>query len=161
MSLKITSLLASLWLLTTSLSAQIMYSHEELKKKYDQETLVFQQDGVEKNGVLIPNNISIPSRKLRMEIEENGGWEANEEYRKYRKMTGLAWLATLGGFIAILLGTKYAITAATFFSTGILIYLFALLFGVYIVITILMKRAFNHLARSVWYYNRHVLLNKK
>ncbi len=151
----------------SSLNAQIMYNDEEIKKKYDQETMVLTMDGTEKNGVLSRFNYLFPSQQLGDEINKNGGVEAQKTYQAYRKTITLYWIVGIAGMAATLLigflvlfpaAAATTVTAASLNGAFLLYMLMAL--GVSLAAVFLGKKAFRQLALSIWQYNRHVILRK-
>ena len=160
MKFKLFLSLTFLFFLTAS-KAQIHYTDEEIKNKYDHETIMLTMDGSEKNGVLSRFNYLIPSQDIREAIEKNGGSQANKEYQTYKKTVGLYWLISIVGIIAILavgLGALIPATMATYKSAFLLYML--VLFGFTFAISFLGKKAYRELARSVWSHNLNILLKK-
>jgi hypothetical protein len=166
MKLKLVLSVACL-LFFSSLNAQIMYNDEEIKKKYDQETMVLTMDGTEKNGVLSRSNYIFPSQQLEEEINKNGGTEAQKTYKAYKKTITLYWIVGIAG-LAVILATGFfvlipAASAATAtvssINSAFLLYLLVAL-GITIAGVFLGKKAYRQLAFSIWQYNRHVILRK-
>lgn len=143
-----------------ALNAQIMYTDEEIKNKYDHETIMLQQNGAEKNGFLMRFNYLFPSPLMRAEIEKNGGTEANKTYKDYKKSVGIYWIVTILGIVAMTIAYSYLLsaTAATVGSAA-LIYLLVT-FGFVLISLFFARKSFAQLARSIWLHNRNVLLKK-
>lgn len=149
------------FLFLTNVNAQIRYTDEEIKNKYEKETMMLTLNGVEKNGVLSRFNYLFPSMQMREEMEKNGGIEANKTYKDYRKTVGIYWLISILGIVAIVLSGLFilgAATAATIDSAFLMYWLIVLVFAA--LATFFGKKAFRQLARSIWHYNRNVLLKK-
>jgi hypothetical protein len=144
-----------------ALNAQIMYTDEEIKNKYDHETIMLQQNGAEKNGFLMRFNYLFPSPLMRVEIEKNGGTEANKVYKDYKKTIGYYWLAFIIGIVALVISGSFlvGVTTVAAAQSAVLVYmLIAIVFAV--LIAFLGKKSFAQLARSIWLHNRNVLLKK-
>ena len=160
MKFKLTFSLAFM-LLINHLTAQIRYTDEEIKNKYDHETIVLDLNGAEKNGFRMRFNYIFPSTDLKAEITKNGGVESNREYQKYRKDIGYYWLTTILGCIAIVLFASLLLTSATTANIASLLLLYMLLtLGTALAAVFFSKRAYRYLARAVWWYNRNILLKK-
>jgi hypothetical protein len=149
-----------------ALNAQIMYSDEEIKKKYDHETMTLTLNGVEKNGILSRFNYLFPSKLMQEEMEKNGSSEANKAYKDYKKTITFYWIASILGIIAIfavgfgiLIPAATAATTASAWNSAFLLYMLVAM-GIGAAIAFLGKKAFRLLAHSIWLYNRHVLLKK-
>lgn len=159
MKLKLFFSLAFILFMNT-LNAQIMYSDEEIKNKYDQETIILQQNGTEKNGVLRRSNPFFPSSELGEDMAKNGGIEANKTYKAYKKTLGIYWIVTILGIVGLSLSYNALLmsTATALTSTALLWLVF--LFAFSIVVAFLGIKAYRLLARAIWQYNRNVLLKK-
>lgn len=149
------------FLFLNTLNAQIMYTDEEIKNKYDHETIMLQQNGAEKNGFLMRFSYLFPSPLMRVEIEKNGGVEANKVYKDYKKTVGIYWLISIVGIIAILISGNllFAATTVAAARSAALIYLLIVI-GISALVAFFGKKAFAQLARSIWLHNRNVLLKK-
>jgi hypothetical protein len=161
MRFKLSFSLVFYFLLTQfALNAQIKYSSEELTKVYETETIVLMQNSYEKNGVETPFNPVFPNGALRLEIEKNGGKEANIQYKKYLKSVGDYWLVSAFGLI-LALGPLFAVGKVTGASLGLLLGISLVGSLVLAIGTIfILKKLWRHLAYSVWHHNKNVLLNK-
>ena len=147
-------------LFMNTLNAQIMYSDEEIKNKYDQETIILQQNGTEKNGVLRRSNPFFPSSELGEDMAKNGGIEANKTYKAYKKTLGIYWIVSILGIIGLSFSyNALLMTTATVLTSTAVLWL-ALLLAFTIAITFLGMKAYRLLARAIWQYNRNVILKK-
>jgi hypothetical protein len=156
MRFKLTACLA-FFLFFTTINAQINYTKEEIEKRYNTETIILQPNAFEKNGVSTSMNTFFPNSSLKKEIETNGGKEANEHYKKYKKTVGLYWLASILGIAAMLVFISLAIPNIT--QTGILLYLLGVT-AFSLLILQLGNKVYRLLAKAVWFHNKNVLLRK-
>jgi hypothetical protein len=156
MRFKLTACLA-FFVFFTTINAQISYTKEEVEKRYNTETIILQPNAFEKNGMTTKMNTFFPNANLRKEIETNGGLEANDQYKKYKKSVGIYWLVSILGLAAMFIFTFTAL--ATITETGLLLYLLGVL-GFTLIITQLSNKIYRLLAKAVWYHNRNVLLRK-
>jgi cation transport ATPase len=156
MRFKLTAFLA-FFVFFTTINAQINYTKEEVEKRYNTETIILQPNAFEKNGVSTSMNTFFPNAKLRQEIETNGGREANDQYKKYKKMVGVYWLVSILGILAAVLFLSSV--GATITQAQFLVYLL----GVAVLSTAafaISKKIYQYLSRAVWYHNKNVLLRK-
>lgn len=139
----------------TTAHAQVMYSQEEIQKRYDHETIILHQNSFEKNGKSTRLNPFFPSPQLRTEIEKDGGFEAVDQFKKYKKTLGIYWLIWGLGCVGLIV--FLATLAGPLSQAGYLLYLLGVtgwaLLGMYYG-----RKAYSYLVRSIWYHNRHVLL---
>jgi hypothetical protein len=145
------------FLFFTTVNAQINYTKEEVEKRYNTETIILQPNAFEINGVSTSMNTFIPNKNLRTEIEKNGGQEANDQYKKYRKMVGVYWLVSLLGIAGLLLflgtvGTTVVQAQAVAYLLGAT--------ALSLAIFLISKKIYQYLSKAVWYHNKNVLLRK-
>ncbi len=159
--MKLNSFLLCFFLLgLTQLSAQIMYSEETIKKRYDQETILLTPQEYQKNGFLKRLSLAFPSRSLREEIEKNGGAMARDQHKQYRENLGWFWGTYLSGIVGYLVIVA-ALTGTTTAISGIaiagLVASLLLLLGSFF----FFNKATRNLFKAVWFHNREVLLRKE